>query len=170
MSMTESADLLEQAEKKFGFVPNLLKNMAAIPQVLQVYLNGLGVMDEMGLNAQELQAVYLAISAYHECTYCTASHTLLAKHTGIDPDDVQLIAEGKLPEQKRLRDLICAAQLLLENKGECSANELKILEAKGVSREQLYTIITMIGLKLISNYITKIDDIEIDPLFQDYSL
>lgn len=170
MSIIESADLLEQAEKKFGFVPNVFKNMATMPQVLQVYLNGMGVMDQAGLTEQELQAIYLAISAYHECSYCTASHSLLAKHTGIEPEEIQLIAEGKLPRKKRLRILITTARWLLDNNGSCSPEELQAMESKGVTREQLYTIITLIGLKLISNYINKIDNTEIDSLFQDYSL
>jgi len=53
-----SADhpLLDQARRKFGFVPNLLTTMAAAPKLLESYMSVGALFDQTSLNPTERQA------------------------------------------------------------------------------------------------------------------
>ena len=74
-------EVLAAAKKKFGFVPNLIKEMVKSPVAAQVYMKGQEAMSEAFLTNQEQQAIQLAISAINNCHYCTKAHSALSRPT-----------------------------------------------------------------------------------------
>ena len=164
---TKAYEILAAVKRKFGFIPNLVKEMVASPAVAQVYLNGQEVMAEASLTNKEQQAVELAVATYNECTYCTAAHGTLGKLAGISPEDLGAIKSGNLPQDERLRALVSATHLLLEKRGWLHTDQLQSLAAVGIDRAQVYEIIALIGLKTISNYINHVAHTEVDRQFKD---
>jgi len=166
-AQTRADEILLAVKQKWGFTPNLIKEMVVSPAVAQVYLNGQEMMAEASLTNKEQQAIELAVAAYNECHYCTAAHGTLGKLAGINSEDLAAIKSGGLPQDERSKALVSATRLILEKRGWLNADELQSLFAEGIDRAQVYEIIVLIGLKTISNYINHIAHTEVDRQFKD---
>ena len=53
----QARGLLEKAESKYGFVPNILGVMAQAPALLEAYMTLSGLFDQTSLSATERQVV-----------------------------------------------------------------------------------------------------------------
>jgi len=163
MAQVASVDqVLEQVKQKFGFVPNVVTEIAKSPAALQVYVGGSKAMGSATLSPQEQQAVQLAISTTNKCGYCQAAHSMGGKVAGIAPADLDAIQAGKPPQDGRLKAVVGAVRLLQEKQGFLSDEDVKSLEGQGVDRVQLYELIALIGLKTITNYVNHIAHTELD--------
>jgi AhpD family alkylhydroperoxidase len=159
-------EIFDSVRKKFGFVPNLIREMSESPAVARVYLDGQDAMASASLTPREQQAVQLAVSTHNRCEYCQAAHRLGGKMTGIAPEDIEAIQKGGLPRDGRLKTLVGATLLVLEKRGWLSEDDLKALEAAAVDRAQVYEVVAIVGLKTISNYVNHIAHTEIDSAFR----
>ncbi len=157
--------IFETVKKKFGFVPNLIREMAVNPAVARVYLDAQSALATGVLSPREQQAIQLAVAVYNECHYCRASHALGSRTAGVSAADVAAIQQGALPDDARLRSLVHATWLVLDMRGSLGQSDLSSLEAEGIDRAQLYEIVASIGLKTISNYINHIAHTPIDAAF-----
>lgn len=159
-------EIFAAIEKKYGFVPNLIREMAKSPAVARVYLGGQDAMTAASLPARDQQVVQLAVSVYNECEYCRAAHRVGAKMAGIAPADIGAIENGDLAQEPRVRALAAAAWLVLDMRGWLTAADLASLESGGIDRAQLYEIVALVGLKTISNYVNHIAHTAIDGPFR----
>jgi AhpD family alkylhydroperoxidase len=163
----ESQDeTLAAVRDKYGFIPNLIREMSKSPAVGRVYLAGQQAMAEATLSPREQQAVQLAVSVYNECHYCRAAHRLGARLAGIAAGEIERIERGSLPDEDRLRSVVSAAWLVLDTRGWLGPTDLADLEASGIDRAQLYEVVALIALKTISNYVNHVAHTEIDPAFR----
>ncbi len=165
-SAEEAQPILEDIEKKFGFVPNLAREMAASPQILELYFKGNQFLDKSVLCESEKQMVMLLVSIFNECIYCQAAHTAGAIRAEIKKKEIEVLKLGQELSTERGKALCLATRLLLTKKGCLSQDNLRELEKRGVDRRQLFEIIGIISLKTISNYINHIAGTEIDDAFK----
>lgn len=156
--------ILDAVREKFGFVPNVLREMAASPAALRVYLASQEAMAAHGvLSPGEQQVVQLAISAANGCHYCTAAHTALGKAAGVEATDLAAIRAGRAPADSRAAALAETVRLLLERQGWLEGPDLARLEGLGVDRRTLYDVVAFVGLKTISNWVNHIAATPVDP-------
>ncbi len=160
-------EIFAEAEKRFGFVPNVIKELATSPVVAEAYLKGLEVLEGTSFTKRELQAINLATSTEEGCDYCRAAHTVLGKAAGLDSDDLELIKAGKDPKDERLKGLVCATRAIHGKRGKLAADDLKCAESKGLTRGELYEIIAIIANKVIPTYVNHIAGTPIDPELMD---
>lgn len=158
--------IFEAVKKKFGFVPNLIREMSRNPAVARVYLEGQDALAGGVLSPAEQQVVQLAVSAFNECDYCRAAHGLGSRMAGVAAAEIEAIQKGELPDDRRLRSLVHSTWLVLDTRGSLGDNNVAALEAEGIDRAQLYEIVAIVGLKTISNYINHIAHTPIDPAFR----
>jgi AhpD family alkylhydroperoxidase len=158
--------IFEEVKKKFGFVPNLIREMSRNPAVARVYLEGQAAIAGGVLSPREQQVIQLAVSVYNECHYCRAAHRLGSRMAGVAPGDIEAIQKGALPEDARLRSLVSGTWQVLDVRGSLTPPDLRALEAEGIDRAQLYEIVAIIGLKTVSNYINHIAHTPIDEAFR----
>lgn len=167
MSIVEVKDeVLATVEARFGFVPNVIREMSKSPAAARVYVEGQEAMAGASLTATEQQAVQLAVSVHNACGYCQAAHRLGGRMAGISAEDLLAIEKGTLPRDPRLKPLVHATCLLLERRGFLGKTDIATIEGAGVDRPRLYEIIALIGLKAISNYVNHIAHTEIDEAFR----
>src|ERR1700754_3661627 len=76
----QAADLLAQAEKSLGALPNSLKTMANSPALLKGYLGMSGALAGGALPAGVRERLALTIAQYNGCSYCLSAHTYLGGH------------------------------------------------------------------------------------------
>lgn len=160
-----AADVFEAVTAKFGFVPNLIREMARSPAVARVYLGGQQAMANASLSAKEQQIVQLAVAVYNECPYCTAAHRAGCRQAGVAAADIELVEQGSLPENRRLRSVVSATWQVLDTRGWLAPSDLASLEGEGIDRVQLYEVVALVGLKTISNFVNHIAHTPIDPQF-----
>jgi len=158
----------ETAADVFGMVPNLVTEITSEnPAVGDIYLEANARIEKNGvLSPAEQQAVILAISSYNDCHYCTKAHAVAGQQAGLDADTVDEINAGGLPADERLRSLVRATRRILGKRGWLSDADETEFSDLGLNRPELYEIITLIGIKTISNYVNHIAGTEIDGAFQ----
>ena len=158
----------DKAKQALGFVPNLIKEMTTEnPAVGDAYLTSQGLLQENGvLSPAEQQAVILAVSSYNDCHYCTKAHAVAGQQAGLDAATTATINEGGLPDDDRLRSLVRATRRILGKRGWLSdADEAEFADL-GLGRPELYEIITLVGIKTMSNYVNHIAGTEVDEPFR----
>ena len=159
-------EMFAAVEARFGFVPNLIREMGKSPAALRVYLAGQEAMTDASLSMAEQQVVQLAVSVYNECQYCRAAHRAGARMAGVAATDIEAIEKGDRADEPRVRALASAAWHIVDARGWLNGADLSSLESQGIGRAQVYEIVALIGLKTISNYVNHIAHTPIDGALQ----
>ncbi|PPK75995.1 putative peroxidase-related enzyme [Methylobacter tundripaludum] len=159
--------LLEGAQQKFGFVPNLLGGLAESPTVLQAYLDIGALFDRTSLTSVEQQVVLLAASIENHCIYCVAVHSMLAKHRAkADVAIVDALREQQPLTDKKLDALATFTRVVVEQRGKVTGIALDNFIAAGYSRSQVLEVVLGVTMKTLSNYANHIIHAPLDSQFQ----
>src|SRR5262245_14346713 len=85
-----SKNLLVMAEKRNGFLSNMLRVLANAPVALETYLTVSLINSRCSLSIAEREAVLITAAAMHGCGFCVAGHTFTAyKQAGLDQEMVE---------------------------------------------------------------------------------
>ena len=160
-------DVLQEIEKDFGFVPNLLKEMSvSVPSPL-VYTRSDKLMHEANMTQEEQQVVQLVVSLFNDCNYCSSMHSKFSEINGVSHEDVLAIRNGKFPKDKHTGNLVWITKTILDKRGWLSDKDLQIIdENMKISKAKLYEIIVHVGRKMIANYAVHIIKPELDHEFK----
>ena len=161
----QAKQLLENAERAYGFVPNLLGVFAASPATLKGYTSLSRIFDESTLSAVERQVVLLAASRYGECHYCVAAHSTVADMQGIPLEVTEAIRNDEPIEDAKLETLRDFTIAVIEKRGWVSTVDVDAFIAAGFTQAQVLEVVLGVGLKTISNYINHFADTPLDEAF-----
>ena len=94
-----SKPLLERSKREWGFIPTLHGILAESAPTLEAYQTLFALGAKSSLTPAEQQVVYIAVSAFHECEYCVAGHTYLARAAKLDESAITALrsAWGRWP-------------------------------------------------------------------------
>ncbi|MEX2400604.1 MAG: carboxymuconolactone decarboxylase family protein [Rhodothermales bacterium] len=159
--------IFEAVESKFGFVPNLIRELAESPAVAQTYLNGADALSSGAFTQKEQQVIQATVAVYNACHYCTAAHGTIALGAGLDKDELAAILKGETPSDERLAAIVDTTREVLEQRGWLDEDEQAAIEARGLSRAELFEIIGFIGVKTLSNYVNHVAETEVDEQFSE---
>lgn len=167
MSSSARRAVRDEARDTFGFLPNLVKELSEHnPAAAKLYLDTTDLVAQGNLTDTEREVVFLTVSRYNDCHYCTSVHGKMAESSGVSPEIVDTINNGGLPSDDRLRVLVQATRLLLDKQGWLDDEDLKSLDTKGVSRDELFEINAIIGIKTFTNYVNHVAQTEVDAEFR----
>lgn len=156
---------LAGAEKKFGFVPNLLGTMADAPALLKGYLTLAEIFDSTSFTPTERQIVLLATSHVNGCAYCMAAHTVIAGMQNV-PEDVVKALRGNTPiGDAKLEALRIFVKEVVEQRGYPSQESLKQFLSVGYTNAQVLEVVLGIGFKTLSNYTNHLTHTPLDQNF-----
>ena len=115
-------EILDGALKQVGFIPNMYANMANAPGMLSTYLHGYDLFrKESGFTPAEQEVVFLSVSQYNGCNYCTAAHSMIAdKVSGVPKDVLQAIRERQPIPDTKLAALSAMAVEMVSTHGQPS--------------------------------------------------
>lgn len=157
--------MFDKLESKYGFVPNMMQEMGKSPALLGAYMQGQAAMQNSALKAREQQVIQLAVSQVYECPYCLGAHGAAVRQNKVDESDIEVIINGGLPKDERLANLVQAARLIQKRHARLSEEEFQDLEAKGIDRRQVYDIIALIALKVMTTMVDHASHLELDQQF-----
>jgi uncharacterized peroxidase-related enzyme len=161
----KSAKLLSNAEKAFGFIPNLLGVLAESPAALKGYLSAGQIFDESSFSPTERQVVILSASRYNNCHYCVAAHSTIANMQQVPADVVKAIRNDEPIADSRLEALRVLTTSVVDKRGWVSEVEIKAFHAAGFTKAQLLEVILGVSFKTLSNYVNHITDTPLDEAF-----
>lgn len=159
--------LLQGAQQKFGFVPNLLGALAESPPTLQAYLDLGAVIEQTSLTPVEQQVVLLAASAENHCHYCMAAHSLIAKRMAkADAAIVDALRRQRPLPDPKLQALATFTRAVVNQHGYVAGKTLDDFIAAGYDRRQVLEVVLGVAMKTLSNYANHIMDTPLDAAFQ----
>lgn len=163
--------LLEKANNKLGFVPNMYANMAKAPGVLDTYLHGYELFrEESGFAPPEQEVVFLTISRLNGCEYCMAAHSMLAEKASKVPADViDAIRNDQPVPDERLAALNAFTRVMFETRGLPGKGDVQAFLDAGYQEAHIMQIILALAVKTLSNYSNHLNHPELDEAFAGHA-
>jgi uncharacterized peroxidase-related enzyme len=165
-------EVLDLALKQVGFIPNMYANMANAPAMLSTYLHGYALFrSESSFSATEQEVVFLAVSQYNGCNYCTAAHSMIAdKMSGVPKDVLQAIrARQPIPDAKLAALAAMAVEMVAKHGQPDRAVVQAFLNAGYQERDLLYIVLAS-AVKALSNYSNQAFGTTVDEKFAAYKV
>ncbi|MEP9378721.1 carboxymuconolactone decarboxylase family protein [Aquabacter sp. CN5-332] len=149
----DAQDLLIAAEKRNGYLPNLLRVLANAPVALETYLTVSGINARSSLSLAERETVQITAAATHGCGFCVAGHTAIAiKQAGLDAATVEALrALGHVPDD-RLEAVACFAKAVIASRGRVEDADLAAFHAAGFSDQAALEVVLGVSLATLCNF------------------
>jgi uncharacterized peroxidase-related enzyme len=162
----DARPLLEKAKGRFGFVPNVLGELANAPAALEGYLTLSELLGRTGLSPVEQQVLLLAISFENDCDYCMAAHSGGALRAGVPQEALDALRDGTPIPDARLEALRTFAAKMTANRGHVPDGDVQAFLDAGFGTPQVLEVVLAIGLKTISNYTNHLAHTPLDQQLQ----
>jgi uncharacterized peroxidase-related enzyme len=160
------AAILSKAQAKLGFLPNMYRNMANAPGLLDTYMVGYDAFrTESGFTPAEQEVVLLSISITNGCEYCVAAHSTIADISGVPVEVTDAIRTGAMLPEARLDTLANFTATVVETRGRPTAADLDAFHAAGFTEDHVLQILLAIAVKTISNYSNHLFHTDVDAAF-----
>jgi uncharacterized peroxidase-related enzyme len=157
-----SAQILDNVQKAWRFIPNLHRVLAESPAALEAYATLWSIAEKTGFTAVERNIAYLAIIYENECTYCMAGHSNLSRMAHVEPDHIAAIRENRPISDAGLEALRVFAASVTRNRGVVSDAEIAAFKAAGYDNRAILDLLVLAATKLISNYTNHVADTPLD--------
>jgi alkylhydroperoxidase family enzyme len=165
----KSKPAIEQLQKTFGVVPNIVGAIANSPKLIISLVGLFQQVHSPGLTEAENQIVLLTDAVTNSSTYAIAFHTALALQQGISSKEADAIREGRTPADKRFAALSTLAKRLIEKRGHLSDHELDTFLAAGFTKEQVLEVIAIVAASTITNYVGTIANPPLEEPFRHHA-
>lgn len=161
-----SKDILTAVQKKFGFLPNLLGELAAAPAALKAYTTLNELLGQTSLTPVAQQVVLVAASMTNGCHYCVAAHTAGVTMAGLADDQVGALRSGGPLADPKLEALRLFTTAVVEHRGHVSDADLQKFLAAGYEPAQVFEVLLGVTMKTLSNYSNHIAHTPLDTQLQ----
>ena len=162
-------ELLSAAEKRNGYLPNLLRVLANAPAALETYLTVSGINARASLSLAEREAVQLTAAATHGCGFCVAGHTAIAtKQAGLDPATVDALRSlGHVPDD-RLEAVALLTKAVIAGRGRVADEELEAFSAAGFSDQAALEVVLGVSLATLCNFANNLGSPPLNPQLEPF--
>jgi AhpD family alkylhydroperoxidase len=159
---------VKAVSEMFGFLPNVVIQMAQSPVALATYIANLQAFSGTAFTPVEQQVVLLAASVANRSPYSVAVHSTLAQKVGADPVAIEAIRTGRPIADFRLETLRRFTEMATLKRGELSEAEAGAFLADGFTRQHLVEVIFGIATKTFAHYLQAIAKPELDSAFKAF--
>ena len=165
----EVLDILANVEKKFGFIPNLMKVLASSPSAIKAYLTLAELLESTKFTPEEQQIMLLTVSRENKCEYCLAAHSMIsAKMVGMDSDKLVSIRDDKPLADSKHQELVTFTSEIVKKRGFVGAEAVKQFKDAGYSDQHVLEVLLAVTMKTLSNYTNHLSQTPIDPQFAQF--
>lgn len=168
--MDDEHSTLTLAKKNLGFIPNMYRNMATAPGLLESYLFAYDQFRQhSAFTPAEQEVVFLTISRENGCGYCLGAHSMIAdKMSNVPTEVTQAIRNDQPITDDRLAALHAFTKVMHHSRGLPSAADVQAFLAAGYSERHILDIVTGIAVKTLSNYTNHLFHTQLDGMFADW--
>ena len=164
-----SRETLRLIQQKYGFVPNLIGELAAAPAAVMAYATLSGLLEGTSLSPVEQQLVLVAASIANECHYCVAAHSAGLKMAGLAQDQIEAIRENRELADGRLEALRRFTSAVVEKRGHLDSAEVQTFLKTGYREEQVFEVLVGVAMKTLSNYANHLASTPLDKRFEAFA-
>ncbi len=164
-----SKEQLETAQQRFGRIPNLYGVLAEAPIAVEAYDTLGSLLMRSSFTPTERHVVWFTINAYHDCHYCMAAHSFLAKAEKVPEDVIETARAVGSYEDPKLEALPVFTLNLVENRGWAAQESLEAFLATGFTKQNVLEIVVVIAHKVLSNYTNHIVETPVDDAFSPFT-
>lgn len=166
---SDSRPTLEAVKARFGFVPNLLGELAAAPAVVRAYTTLSELLAQTSLSPVQQQLVLTAVSVSNQCTYCVAAHSAALTRVGLPADQIQAVREDRPLADGKLEALRRFSTTVVERRGHVRQSDMQAFLEAGYRSEQILEVLLGVTLKTLSNYTNHIAHTPLDRQFAPFA-
>ena len=160
-----TVELLDDAKKNFGFVPNLFGTMAESPNLLSAYKFVGDVFASNSFTPEQRNVVWLTINYENNCTYCVPGHTGIAKSQGVSDEIIEALREGQPLADAKLEALRVFTREMVVQRGHVTEDQIQALFAHGYDNTTVLDVILGLAHKTMSNYTNHVAKTPVDEAF-----
>lgn len=161
-----SKPFLENAQKTYGFIPNLMAVFANSPAMVEAYGVLTSHFEKTDLTPTERQIVLMTNNRLNGCTYCMAAHTTISQMQKVPADVIEALRDGTEIADPKLQALHVFAARINEARGNVTSEEIEAFLAAGYTQANILDVILGTGLKTLSNYTNHVAETPVDGAFQ----
>lgn len=165
----ESKAHLQGALGLRGRVPNVYGILAEAPIAIETYLALAGILKRSSFTPSERHVVWFTFNSYHNCSYCMAAHTFLAKGEKVPEDVIETARAVGEYQDPKLEALRVFSLSMAEKRGWVSTQELDSFLAAGFTKQNVFEVIVALSHKVLSNYANHIVETPVDSAYEKYS-
>ncbi|WP_417520184.1 carboxymuconolactone decarboxylase family protein [Minwuia sp.] len=165
----DGKELMAQAKKSYGIVPNLIGGMIEAPATTEAYMALSRAVMKMSFTPTERHVVWFTANSYHNCTYCMAGHTGIAHREKVPQDVIDASRSGRPFADDRLNVLRDFTLKMIEQRGWVEPADIDTFIAAGFTRRNVIEIVGVIAHKVISNYTNHIVQTPVDARSEQYA-
>jgi AhpD family alkylhydroperoxidase len=165
---TDSKSALVQAEKTFGFIPNLEGITAEAPALLKGSMALWDLFETTSFTKIEQQIIYLTVNYENSCDYCMAAHSGLAEAIGMSQENIEALRNGTPLADSKLQALRHFTQQMVKARGWVEDSEIEVFLRAGYSKQQVLEVILGIAIKIMHNYTNHIAKTPLDKQFRPH--
>lgn len=163
-----AAEVIADVKKKYGFVPGLLGALSESPSAANAYLSLGDAVRNSSFTPTERHVVWFTINTIHECHYCMAAHTGIAKAEKIDDDVIEAARAGADYADAKLQALKVFTTKMVLERGWVQPADLEAFFAAGFTHQSALDVITAISQKVLSNYTNHLVKTPVDAPFAQF--
>ena len=163
-----SKPILDATQKKFGFVPNLIRVLAEAPIAAEAYTTVMDIFERSSLSDAEKQTVLLSASLVNECDYCMAAHTLIAGMKRVSGEIIDALRAGTTLPDARLDALAVLTRSVVETRGWPTEAAKAAFFAAGYGTSEYLEVVVGVTVKTLSNYVNHAANTPLDTAFEAY--
>ncbi|MFH1157491.1 MAG: carboxymuconolactone decarboxylase family protein [Pseudomonadota bacterium] len=163
----KSREILKNIGGKFGFVPNVIAEMAESPALLKGFSELSAAAFSLGsFSPTEVQVVQMTVSSMNNCAYCLAAHTTMAEKGGVSRDVLGCLRNDTPLKDLKLEALRTFSRTMLKKMGWAEEEDLSAFYEAGYTKAQALEVILSLSVKLITNYVNHIAKTPLDKAFE----
>ncbi|KAA1247712.1 carboxymuconolactone decarboxylase family protein [Aquimarina sp. RZ0] len=166
---TISTKILENTQKKLGFIPNMYSGMANNTALLEGYVSSYtSFRANSGFNPQEQEVIFLSIAFDNGCAYCMAAHSFVGDTMTQVPIEVTnaIRNNSEIPD-KKLRALSLFSKTVTSKRGVLTQTDIDNFINAGYTQNHILGVIAAVGIKTMSNYFNHIFNTSVDDVFKN---
>ncbi len=160
---------LADATKQFGFLPNLMGELAAAPAALKAYLMLGDLLSQTSLSPAEQQIVLVSASMSNDCHYCVAAHSAGLTMAGMAAHHIEALRAGRPLDDPRLDAIRVFTATVVEQRGDIDEEDVRRFIDAGYTQAQVLEVLVGVAMKTLSNYTNHIAATPLDPALQKFA-
>ena len=138
--------ILEQTQKRLGFIPTMYAKQAEAPVLLETYRLVDAAFETTSLAPTERLVVLMTVSRYHNCDFCMSAHSWRAQASKLPNDLRNALRAGVPTGDKRLDALADFAHAMVDKRGKVSNADVQAFMDAGFDHRQALEIIVGIAI------------------------
>jgi alkylhydroperoxidase family enzyme len=161
-----SRETLGAIERQFGFVPNVLRQLAEAPAALGGAAQLLGLLEQSSLTLEEQQVVLLEVARQNTSEYCVAANSTVAQVKTVPADVVEGVRRGGPLADSKLEALRRFVAEMVRQRGNPSEEATRRFLDAGYGKAQVLDVILGIATETMASYTDRVSGVPLDHQFQ----